>query len=307
MDSRDDSAAGCQGSRHELVRRIEEIGQWQRGAERAPHKPLLLLYAIGRAARREPRMVSYSAVEPVLRRLLEQFGAPGRRPSPEYPFWYLQNDGLWELDAVDEVLPRRAGRKEPRVSVLRAGISGGLPEWAFEMLASDRRLRTRIIRFLLARNFPRSLHGDICAELGLPSVSVSDRRRDAQFRQDVLRAYRSRCAVCGFDVRLCHQPFGVDAAHLMWWQAGGPCETPNGLCLCAVHHRALDRGAVGVSADRRILVSLDLSGDEAWLERMFYDFSGRDLRIPQRRAEVPDERFASWHRQQVFRGPARDP
>jgi putative restriction endonuclease len=251
-------------------------------------------------------MVSYAAAEPVLRRLLEQFGAPGRRASPEYPFWYLQNDGLWELVGVGDALPRRAGRKEPLVGALRAGISGGMPQWAFDVLASDRRLRAQMISFVLARYFPRSLHGDLCAELGLPSVSVGDRRRDAQFRQDVLRAYRSRCAVCGFDVRLCHQPFGIDAAHLMWWQAGGPCETPNGLALCAVHHRALDRGAIGVSADRRILVSLDLSGDEAWLEQMFYAFSGRALRTPQRRVEEPDERFAMWHRQQVFRGPARD-
>ncbi|WP_414682926.1 phosphorothioated DNA-binding restriction endonuclease [Longimicrobium sp.] len=300
-------ATNGRGTRNDLVRRIEEIGQWQRGGERAPHKPLLLLYAIARAARREPRMVSYATAEPILRRLLEQFGAPGRRPAPEYPFWYLQNDGLWELEGVGDALPRRGGTKEPRVSALRAGISGGMPRWAFSVLASDRRLRGRIIRSLLTRNFPRSLHGDVCAELGIPVLSVSDRRRDAQFRRDVLRAYRSRCAVCGFDVRLCHQPFGIDAAHLMWWQAGGPCETPNGLALCALHHRAFDRGAIGVSANRKILISLDLSGDEAWLERMFYDFSGRELRPPQRRAEEPDERFAAWHRQQVFRGPARDP
>ena len=289
-----------------LFRRVEQIGQWQRGAERAPHKPLLLLYAIGRVARGEPRIVRYAAAEPALRRLLEQFGAPGRRPAPEYPFWYLQNDGLWELEGAAEELPRRSGTKEPRVSALRAGVAGGLPQWAFTVLGSDRRLRARIVRYLLARNFPRSLHGDLCAELGLPSVSVAGRRRDAQFRQDVLRAYRSRCAICGFDVRLCHQPFGVDAAHVMWWQAGGPCEAANGLALCAVHHRALDRGAIGVSQDRRILVSLDLSGDEAWLERMFYAFSGRPLGEPQRREERPDERFAAWHRREVFRGPPRD-
>jgi hypothetical protein len=31
---------------------------WKRGGERAPHKPLLALYAIGRALRGEPRMMS---------------------------------------------------------------------------------------------------------------------------------------------------------------------------------------------------------------------------------------------------------
>ena len=35
-------------SRTELLRRIDRITVWKRGSERAPHKPLLILYALGR-------------------------------------------------------------------------------------------------------------------------------------------------------------------------------------------------------------------------------------------------------------------
>jgi hypothetical protein len=38
----------------ELIEKIKNIRTWQKGGIRAPHKPLLLLYALGRASRGEP-------------------------------------------------------------------------------------------------------------------------------------------------------------------------------------------------------------------------------------------------------------
>lgn len=35
---------------------------------------------------------------------------------------------------------------------------------------------------------------------------------------------------------------GLEAAHIKWKQFGGPCEIPNGLALCAIHHKAFDKG-----------------------------------------------------------------
>ena len=44
----------------EFKERFNNLTVWKRGGERAPHKPLLALYAIGRALRGEPRMVEYA-------------------------------------------------------------------------------------------------------------------------------------------------------------------------------------------------------------------------------------------------------
>jgi putative restriction endonuclease len=47
----------------ELKEKISKIKIWQRNGERAPHKPLLLLYALGRISRNEPRLMCYHRQE----------------------------------------------------------------------------------------------------------------------------------------------------------------------------------------------------------------------------------------------------
>lgn len=37
----------------------------------------------------------------------------------------------------------------------------------------------------------------------------------------------------------------LEAAHIKWKQHGGPCEIPNGTALCAIHHKAFDKGSIG--------------------------------------------------------------
>src|SRR4051812_38724860 len=59
------------------------IRVWARGDERAPHKPLLLLYALGRLSRNEPRLIPYADVDRDLRSLLVQFGPHRKSQHPE--------------------------------------------------------------------------------------------------------------------------------------------------------------------------------------------------------------------------------
>ena len=82
-------------TQQELQDLFSKITVWKRGGERAPHKPLLALYALGRCARREGRLIAYSDVDRDLRNLLLEFGPTRRSYHPEYPFWRLQNDGIW--------------------------------------------------------------------------------------------------------------------------------------------------------------------------------------------------------------------
>jgi putative restriction endonuclease len=47
----------------ELRQRFNSLTVWKRGGERAPHKPLLVIYAIARLLRGERRMIGYAEVD----------------------------------------------------------------------------------------------------------------------------------------------------------------------------------------------------------------------------------------------------
>jgi hypothetical protein len=53
-------------SRDDILKAFDRINVWSRGSERAPHKPLLVLYALGRLARGEPNAIAFRDVAPKL-------------------------------------------------------------------------------------------------------------------------------------------------------------------------------------------------------------------------------------------------
>ena len=75
-------------------------------------------------------------------------------------------------------------------------------------------------------------------------VSHSQFARSPQFRQAVLDAYENRCAMCGVQLEL------IEAAHLVpHAHPNGSDSVPNGIALCALHHKSLDTGLLYVDAD----------------------------------------------------------
>jgi putative restriction endonuclease len=74
--------------------------------------------------------------------------------------------------------------------------------------------------------------------------------REASFRRRVLTAYGSACAMCGMQLKL------VEAAHIIpVFDPQSTDETTNGICLCVLHHKAMDRSLLGIAQDYRILVN----------------------------------------------------
>jgi putative restriction endonuclease len=57
-------------SRDEVIRAFEGLKVWSRGSQRAPHKPLLVLYAPGQLSRGGPSAVAFREVAPKLTGLL---------------------------------------------------------------------------------------------------------------------------------------------------------------------------------------------------------------------------------------------
>jgi putative restriction endonuclease len=140
--------------------------------------------------------------------------------------------------------------------------------------------------------------------LEFETPQTNRRKRDAAFRERVLRAYTYRCAICGFDIRIDNRTIGLEAAHIKWHQAGGPDIEENGIALCTMHHKLLDRGAFRITSDYRMRVSERVhgtSGVEEWLLR----YHDAPVGQPQRSAYQLDSTYLSWHVREVFKGPER--
>lgn len=286
----------------DLIERIQDLNVWKRGTTRAPHKPLLVLYALGRIERGEDRLIPYRKVDEDLRRLLIDFGPPRKSHHPEYPFWRLQNDGIWEMPG-EEKLERRKSNTDPRKSeLLEKDVRAGFLEEIDARLREDPTLRERVAAEILHEHFPPTLHEDILDAVGL-SVEYATRtrrRRDPEFREAVRRAYRYRCAICRYDLKIERKPVGVQACHIQWHAFGGPDTVKNGISLCVLHHKLFDRGALHVTADYRIRVSEYVHGLGPPVERLL-GLDGEKAEPPQDPAYRADHEYVEWHEEEVFR------
>ncbi len=94
---------------------------------------------------------------------------------------------------------------------------------------------------------------DLAARRRYADVVVCQPLHQRVFRDRVLLAYQRRCALC----RLQH-PELLDAAHIKEDAEGGEPVVPNGIAMCAIHHRAFDHSVLGIRPDYRIEVRADV-------------------------------------------------
>ena len=171
---------------------------WEQQERRAPHKPLLALWAIGRCLRNEARLAPYEEIASQLGYLLGRFGPPRKRLNPEVPYWYLQNDGVWEVPEASRITKTSSG--DPHIgSLRREGARGGLPVDMFRALRQDRATALDIAHSLLDAHFPDTWHDDILRAVGIipgheerlaRDSSTGERRGTAQEFEQVWRRWR---------------------------------------------------------------------------------------------------------------------
>ncbi len=299
----------------DLLQQIENLRTYRKGERRAPHKPLLLLFAIAEL-RRGHRRLPFEAVKAALNPLLNAYAPPvASRHQPELPYWHLMTDGLWKVENA-ESLPRQASGF-PTAAALRES-AGSLPDEFAERLLARPRLVHDVVSLLLEEHFAPSVHEDILAAVGLaldapaaveerPERDRATRLRVPQFRDAVLRAYEYRCAFSGFRAALGGTYFGCEAAHVQWHSYEGPDSVSNGIALEPTLHKLFDAGAWSLTDDRRILVSAEFTGTETTVARI-REHHGKPLRSPLPGEPLLKPEYIQWHREPdlggVFRLPA---
>lgn len=205
-------------------------------------------------------------------------------PAREY-----DNDGLKRLAALCR----------PLIYLIQVASRNQGSEYAIVapvyVRAWDDARRTFDISFRPAQQFEglRDKNGGAVAEAALRdlvepayrTIELRARLHQAHFRRVVLRAYRERCTVCGMRVR----PL-LDAAHIVPDSEGGSASITNGIGMCVLHHRAFDRGILGVRPDYTVRVSADrLSSADAFALRALRDFDGRTIGLPRDPADHPSQ------------------
>ncbi len=132
-----------------MLERLGAIVRWKRAGERAPHKPLLLLYALRECRLRGRRFLPYAEVHDALTTLLAQFDAARTRLQPNYPFWRLQNDGIWVVIPSEGLKVSAQGDVSPR-DLIAARAVGGLTDEVWDLLVRSPELRSEAGRLLIS-------------------------------------------------------------------------------------------------------------------------------------------------------------
>jgi putative restriction endonuclease len=113
------------------------------------------------------------------------------------------------------------------------------------------------------------------------------RLHQRSFRERVLLAYHSQCALC----RLRHMEL-LDAAHIISdkEESGEPI-IKNGLALCKIHHAAFDKNIIGINPDYIVKVREDILAeiDGPMLKYGIQSLNGNKLLLPSRKIDWPDQ------------------
>ncbi|MFD3749988.1 HNH endonuclease [Streptomyces cyaneofuscatus] len=210
------------------------------------HKPITLLWVIGRLAAEQGRtgdhLVEWQTFREEVGPLLRDFGLPNSRVTPQYPFWHLRSSGLWGVEGIDT----HEGTPTPS-QLAAAGAIG---------LICSRHLPD-VDRAALLERVGLAGHASASGELPDREGSVP-RRRHTSFRPDrdtrlvrhMKEMYDDACQVCGARVETMDSHYS-EAAHIRGLGGPhlGPDQLSNLLCPCPNHHIEFDRFAIYIEED----------------------------------------------------------
>ncbi|WP_455770585.1 hypothetical protein [Streptomyces cyaneofuscatus] len=157
------------------------------------HKPITLLWAIGRLAAEQERtgdhLVEWRTFREEVGPLLRDFGLPNSRVTPQYPFWHLRSSGLWDVEGIDT----HEGTPTPS-QLAAAGARAGFGKDAAKALRRSL-ARAEAIGLICSRHLPDVDRAALLERVGLAGYASASgelpdregsvpRRRHTSFRPD---------------------------------------------------------------------------------------------------------------------------
>ncbi|MFZ3568176.1 HNH endonuclease [Streptomyces sp. BH097] len=256
----------------QLLERIGSLNTHRHPGTGAPsrHQPLALLWAISRIAADKPRLAPWSSFRSEVGPLLAEFGLPGSKVTPEYPFWHLKGSDLWEVHGIEEdVTPMPQPTFFNKVQPV-AGLTLATAE-----LLQNPLTRLETVIKLCSTYFADDVdQRQLLHRVGLGGYATADGLADAEGNDNdrtaadeegetgpvgrrestsskpmrnpaivsrVKELHRHECQVCGISLRYRRGPYS-EAAHIrgLGTPHNGPDVLQNLLCLCPNHHVLFD-------------------------------------------------------------------
>ena len=127
--------------------------------------------------------------------------------------------------------------------------------------------------------------------------SVKVRLGQRFFRESIMANYRERCCVCGIPI-----PELLVAGHIIPWKDREDLRLNprNGLCLCALHDKAFDRGLLTIDTNYTVEISSMVNQylPQEGLDRGLVAYQNREILLPDR--FLPGKEFLEIHQQAYF-------
>lgn len=151
-----------------IEEKFAKIRTYSEGGQPALHKPLLILFMLGRCFLKHERMITFSVVDDALKKLFGDFyPIASERANTHYPFGRLEFDGVWELEQ-GSILKRTSVGHLFKGELLEKNIHAGFSLDIYSVLYADKNRLSGIADQILNRYFPKEQHAALRAAVGLP-------------------------------------------------------------------------------------------------------------------------------------------
>jgi putative restriction endonuclease len=137
----------------ELRQKFLSLKVWKQKGQEAPNKPLLVLFALSRLRFGEPRLMAFADIVGPMDKLLRGSSTNTCSSHPEYAFWRLQNDAIWEVISKEPLIPRRGNTDPPRRELLSKEAVGGFTVQVYNSLRQDSENLTSTLARAVAERF----------------------------------------------------------------------------------------------------------------------------------------------------------
>ncbi|MGW3228897.1 HNH endonuclease [Kitasatospora sp. NPDC001095] len=156
-------------------RRVGSLRPAMRKTGPAPHRPLLVLWAIGQAIAGAPRERSWTETRAALAPLLEKYGnVRDGSKAAHYPFTALVGDDLWEIEPSEpsDSATETRSRRPTLDSLNRINPKAGFPEPDYQLLQAQPEIAAEAAAGLILRFF-YPLPANLLEDLGLRDILTS--------------------------------------------------------------------------------------------------------------------------------------